>query len=93
MCRGPTPPTLPWATCLALGAPRHTIMAHRVPSIGPRASFVILSAWPSGPAFSGGPCDGPVAVRTLLASDRPWPPAGDVQDPEGVAFTAVSPFY
>ena len=41
----------------------------------------------------GRPGDGPVAVRTLLASDPPRPPAGDVQDPEGVAFTAVSPFY
>ena len=41
----------------------------------------------------GRPGDGPVAVPTLLASDPPRPPAGGVRDPEGVAFTAVSPFY
>ena len=39
------------------------------------------------------PGDGPVVALTLLASDPPRPPAGDVHDPEGVAFTAVSPFY
>ncbi len=89
MCRGPVSPTLPWAACLAVRAPRRTVMAHRVPSIGPDPG----RRAPRAPAGPGGPSDGPVVVRTLLASDLPRPPARDAQVPEGVAFTAVGPFY
>ena len=40
------------------------------------------------------PGDGPVAAaNSLLAFDLPQLPVGGVRDPEGFAFTAVSPFY
>jgi hypothetical protein len=69
-------------------------MAWRVPPIGPR---VVGSEAPVAPAIRTTltrPGDGlVVAAFSLLAIDRPWPPAGGVRDPEGFAFTAVSPFY
>ena len=40
------------------------------------------------------PDDGPpAATNSLLASICPQHPVEGVQDPEGFAFTAVSPFY
>lgn len=94
MCRRPMPPTLPWADCLVQKAPRRTVVAHRVPSRRPALGPSMLPMGSaSATARTAGPGDGPEVVRSLLASDLPWPPAGDVQAPEGVAFTAVSPFY
>ena len=54
-------------------------------------------AGPDSPAqasIRARPNDGPAAVASsLLASNLPQHPVEGVRDPEGFAFTAVSPFY
>ena len=87
-------PTLPWAAHLRLRAPRRTVLAHRDPPLEP---FPRRLAGPDNPAQASRrarPNDGPAtAANSLLASDRPQHPVEGVRDPEGFAFTAVSPFY
>jgi hypothetical protein len=65
-------------------------MADRVPSHGPGES---ASPIREGSA-SGRPCHGPEMFATSSRSlDGPEPPAGTLLLTEGIASTAVSPFY
>ena len=87
-------PTLPWAARLGLRAPRHTVLACRVPPLEPIACRLAPPDNPGGTSTRARPSDGPAAAASsLLASDPPRLPVEGVRDPEGFAFTAVSPFY
>ena len=95
MCRGSSgSPTLPWAARLGMRAPRHTILARRVPPLVPTASPPASRNSRLRRRLASGLSDGTAAAATsLLASDPPQLPVEGVRDPEGFAFTAVSPFY
>ena len=95
MCRGGKwSPTLPWAARLVTRAPRHTILARRVPPLVPIARLQSLGNSPTPPAACSWLNDGiATAATSLLASNPPQLPVEGVRDPEGFAFTAVSPFY
>ena len=87
-------PTLPWAVRLRLRAPRHTVLACRDPPFEPFARAIARPDIPARTSNWARPCDGPVAAaNSLLASNLPQHPVEGVRDPEGFAFTAVSPFY
>ena len=78
----------------ALRAPRHTILACRVPPFEPSGRSNVSSPMRASTSNWLRPKGGPeVAASTFLASNPPRHPVEGVRDPEGFAFTAVSPFY
>ena len=95
MCRGVSgSPTLPWAACLVARAPRRTFMARRVPPAEPTKLPTRPEENLERPVACARLDDGTAtAANSLLASDPPRLPVRAVRDPEGFAFTAVSPFY
>jgi hypothetical protein len=94
MCGGLTP-NLPWAAGLAKSAPRRALLARRVPPIEPSR---MCKGSPSRLSKDDAQApkrlaDGPVTPASSLILDIPERPARSIRKSEGIAFTAVSPFY
>ena len=62
----PLSPTLPWAARLGLRAPRHTLLACRVPPFEPRTSIGPAGYHRHAPIGPARPGDGPVAAANSL---------------------------
>jgi hypothetical protein len=92
MCRDPSP-TLPWEVSLAPELPRPAFVARRVPSIRSFRNRDGLPAWRLKPRVPAHLADGPVMIATSLKSALPRRLAEGVRESQGIAFTAVSPFY
>lgn len=89
------PPDLPWAAGLAKSAPRTTLMAVRVPPFESRREikappFRRSGDEPDDPSRSAG---SPAASASSLMSENRGLPALGIRRSEGIAFTAVGPFY
>ncbi len=93
MCRV-RPPGLPWAAGLAKWAPRSTLMAARVPPFERSGSIKAPSHPKEDEADDPSrPAGSPAAFASSLMLDSPGLPALKARRSEGIAFTAVSPFY
>jgi hypothetical protein len=95
MCRGGKwSPTLPWAARLCLRAPRHTVLACRVPPFEPFVHSIVSAQMRPSTSDWRRPKGSPeIAASSFLVSNPLRHPVEGVRDPEGFAFTAVSPFY
>ena len=92
MCRDGCP-TLPWEASLAPELPRPAFVARRVPPTESVRNPDGLPPWRFKPRVPARLADGPVMIATSLKSALPRRLAEGVRESQGIAFTAVSPFY
>ena len=95
MCRGVLGPRPFLGRCASERGPRDAPSWRGASRrLSPAASPDVPREYPGAAGDSAWLNDGTAtAANSLLASDPPRLPVEGVRDPEGFAFTAVSPFY